>query len=212
VTSSERHTWEKIRSNGRIHFIVFRGILRLGIVPGLIVAIFPYELGLATHMFSMSLWAVIIMAIFLSVFIGIGLGALIWRVNEKGYNLPNTDDHVPGMGTISKAEFLAIDRKMLRRQGLRKLFVLPLLVLVIAAFSIVPKSSPYRHYYIWGIIIVAWALLFFVIRHNIQGVKADCHEFGAECPKCGKPLYSGRGVQKGRCPNCGYQLFDDAVA
>jgi len=211
MTQSEKQRWEKIRSKGRTCYIVSFGILRIGIISGVIFSLLPYEFGMVTHAYTMSVWMLMLLIIILTLVFTFGFGCLFWHLNEKNFQIPTTDDHIPNLQSITKAELSSISRKIGKRQTYRKLLALPVLVFVFGGLSLVPHSSPYHDYYIWSIAIIAWILLILAIRFIIRGTKADCYEFGAICPKCNKPLYSGSGIRNGRYPNCGYQLFDDAA-
>jgi len=211
MTQSEKQKWERIRLKGWKHFILVYGVLRIGILSGIVFSVLPYEIGLVTHAYTMSVWWLGTLAVSLALAFGFGFGALIWHLNQKIYQNPD-DDHVPGLQKFDKSEFLKMVGKIGRRHYFRLLFVaLVVLIVLIGTLSIIPHSSSHRNYYMWSLIIFTYILGFLGIRFLIRATKADCYKFGALCPKCGKPLYSRfNDIQKGRCPNCGYQLFSDS--
>jgi len=208
MTQSEKHEWGKIRAKGRVRYIFVEGVLKRGILCGGLCTVFSCGVGMTLHVFRMTVWELLALAIFSTLIFGVALGALIWNLTEKNYQTPTTDDHVPGLQTKSKEELQEIERKILKRLGLRALSGLSVLAFAFGGLSVLPRSSPYRHYYIWGIIIGMLALFIIVMRFVIRGTKNDCYKLGAICPKCDKPLYSGSGVRDGRCPHCYYQLFE----
>jgi formate dehydrogenase maturation protein FdhE len=118
---------------------------------------------------------------------------------------------------MTKSELLSLAEKVNRRDSYRKLLFLVVIVIVFIALGLLPSSSHYRDFYIWGIAIVAWAAVVLFMIFTARRTKADCHEFGAQCPKCGSPLFSALyGIRKvaenGRCRRCHCQLCDDTVA
>jgi hypothetical protein len=212
MTSSEKQRWDAVRVHGLARYIVSFGILKLGVISGVILGLFPYELGLATRAYTMPLWTLMLVIAGLALLFSVGFGCLLWHFNEKNYYLANIDDHVPVLHGINKEELRIISRKILRRQYYRRLLALPLLVVMVGAVVSVPQKSPHRDLYMIGIgiagLIFLVSLLVFVIRRT----KADCYKFGVLCPKCGKPLYAETGPRNGRCPKCSYELFDNAAA
>jgi hypothetical protein len=212
MTSNEKQRWGAVRVNGLTRYIVSFGILKLGIIPGVMIGLFPYELGLATRAYTMSLWALMLIIVGLALLFSVGFGCLLWHFNEKNYLIPDIDDHVPVLHGIKKEELHITGRKILRRQYYLRLLALPLLVFMLGALASVPRLSPHRDLYMISIAIAGWVFLVSLIVFVIRRTKADCYRFGALCPKCGKPLYAGTSPRNGRCPNCGYELFDNAAA
>ncbi len=74
-----------------------------------------------------------------------------------------------------------------------------------------PRGPMERSFYFWGLLLGMASLAVAIIAYVVRATKADCIKFGAVCPSCNKPLFGGliNNVEKGRCPNCGHQLFDD---
>ena len=209
-----KEEWARIRTKGLARYFISSGVLKVGIICGFLFALFPYELGIATHAYSMSGMMFILLTVVLTLVFTVGLGCLFWHLNEKGFHSggPGPDLAILSSRSITKAEFRDIDRKMLRRQLRRRLLALPLVVFFFAALGLVPHSFPHRHLYVWIITIIGVIYFVFLMRFVNRGTRADSEEFGAICPNCNKSLYLGQGVKNGCCPNCGYQLFDDAVA
>jgi hypothetical protein len=101
----------------------------------------------------------------------------------------------PQASIMTKAEFLKINREILRRQNRRRLYAIPLLLFIFAALGLVPLSFPHRDLYVWGVIIVSGACLIFLIRFVFRGTTEDSKELGSVCPKCNKLLNVWRGVR-----------------
>jgi peptidoglycan/LPS O-acetylase OafA/YrhL len=177
-----------------------------------VFGLLPYELGLVTHAYTMSLGSLILVIAGLALLFSVGFGCLLWHFNEKSYRIPSTDDHVPTLQGVKKEELRVIGRKILRRQYYLRLLALPLLIFMFGALASVPQKSPHRDLYLISIGIAGWVFLVSLIVFVIRRTKADCYKFGALCPKCAKPLYAGTSPRNGRCPNCGYELFDNATA
>ena len=209
MTNSEKEFWERMRAKGIVHYFIFDGILRRGILSSAITTSFTYEVGSTFGRYSMPVGLVVLIFLIATLVFGIGWGALLWHLQESEYQKSIIDDHVSTLRSITKTELSDLGRKIGKRQRRRMLLVLPVLVIMFGGLSIVPNSSPYRDYYVWSIIIVSGTWLIMSLTNMARGMKADCYEFGAICPRCSKPLFSSSRDAKGRCPNCGYQLFDD---
>jgi len=116
---------------------------------------------------------------------------------------------------MKKSDLLNLAVKVTQRNAYRKLLFFLLYGLIWGAL-ILGRSSPYRHLYVWVVAIVGWAILIFLMAFINRRTKADCHEFGALCPKCGAPLFSAlwgirNVVQRGFCRHCHCRLYDDTV-
>lgn len=108
---------------------------------------------------------------------------------------------------MTQTEFRDIDRKLQRRLLWRLLLWILYILPLLGALNLVSRLSAHRDLYLLGNIFVYGVSLLFLIKFILLGPKADSQKFGAICPKCGKSLYSGRGVRNGCCPCCGYQLW-----
>jgi len=118
---------------------------------------------------------------------------------------------------MTKPELHSLAEKIYLRYYYRKLLVLPAVVIPLGVLGTIPRTSPHRDYYFWGIMVVEYALFVFVMKSAAKKLKADCHEFGARCPKCGEALFSSlsnirRVAAVGRCPHCRCIIYDDVVA
>ena len=212
MTRNEKQAWEKIRAKGRVRYIIVEGILRRGILAGIIFGPCPFLLVNAVGGGEIKWLWMGVLSVVLALLLGTLMGVLFWHLTEKNYLLSITDDHVLDLKNISKAELRILDRKLLWRYFRRAVLGLPILAFIFGSLSILQHSSPHREFYVWGIIIAAWGLIVSLIVFVYRGTRADCYEFGALCPKCNQPLYSaGGGPLKGRCRKCGYLLFDDST-
>jgi energy-coupling factor transporter transmembrane protein EcfT len=210
MTQAEKQKWEAIRAKGQARYILIEGVLRRGILSGAIITFALFTVGATTHIYTMPVWVGLTLFIILSLFFGVCFGALFWHFEEGNYQ--KTDDHSPDLKFISKEEIRNILEKIKRRADLRRLLsAILVLAFIFGGLSVLPRSSPYRNYYVWGGILVSWAFVILFFWFNNRGVKNDCYELGAICPKCNKPLFSMNGYPKNfRCSNCGYELFDNS--
>ena len=209
MTSAEKLAWEKIRAKGRVHYIATAGCSRaaLLIFPQLLaVAFFPRKGG---H--SIPALGLMLIGLILTVPAGIAFGLLFWNMLEKRYALPADDVVVPASSMIDKGEFRILERKVRRRFQARGLLLLVVPALLLTGASMTPSGSSERAFYLGGLLVGAVALGVAIIAYVARATKADCIRFGAICPGCNKPFFGGLiNVEKGRCPNCGHQLFDDS--
>jgi hypothetical protein len=210
MTTAEKQAWEKIRAKGVTHYILTTGCLRaaLLIFPQLLVfAIFPRK---GSHIIPT--WGLLLIGLVLTVPAGIAFGLLFWNLLEKRYALPADDVATPGSSLMDKDEFRVLDRKLGRRFRMRGLLLLAVPALLLTGASMTPSGSTERTFYLGSLLLGSVALAVAIIAYVARATKADCIKFGAVCPGCNKPLFGGLlNVEKGRCPNCGHQLFDDGA-
>jgi hypothetical protein len=119
--------------------------------------------------------------------------------------------------TMTKSELEKLAEEVNGRHTRRALLFVPVIVFAIVALLLSPHSSSHDAVYIFGIIIVTWALFLFLLAFMNRRTRADCLELGARCPKCKAPLFSAfhgirRVAQKGSCLHCGCELYEKTAA
>jgi uncharacterized membrane protein len=86
-----KEKWDTIRPKGLARYIVSFGVLRVGIICGVIFAWLPYGFGIATHAYSMSGRMFIVLAVVLILVFTVGFGCLFWHFNEKAFHSDDKD-------------------------------------------------------------------------------------------------------------------------
>ncbi len=117
---------------------------------------------------------------------------------------------------MTKTEVQSLAKQVSRRYIFRSWLGIPIIIFIFAGLLVAPRTHPYRDYFCWGIAIVSWVLLIFLMRFLARKTQVDCDELGAICPKCKAPLFSFRyGIYKiarsGICPTCRSRIYDTDV-
>jgi hypothetical protein len=87
-----KERWDAIRAKGRLRYFVSPGMLKIGIICGVISGVFLWclvELAPGVHRLSWSLLMLLILA-FALVF-NVGFGFLSWHLNEKAFHGDDKD-------------------------------------------------------------------------------------------------------------------------
>jgi hypothetical protein len=89
VTQSEKQSWEQVRKRGRGRFIFQKGVLREGLLFGIVLSVGPLAYDLLTHAGTItSPWITMAGFILITLVVGYGLGEMRWRKNEADYEKP----------------------------------------------------------------------------------------------------------------------------
>ena len=87
-----KERWDAIRAKGRLRYFVSPGMLKVGIICGVISGVFIWCLvGLLPQVHRLSWWLLIVLILVLSVVFNVGYGTLFWHLNEKTFHGDDKD-------------------------------------------------------------------------------------------------------------------------
>lgn len=85
MTQTERNNWEKVRANGRGRYIVVEGILKRGLLAGVIIGAFPFLIHSLCNGWTTD-WLLLVILFVVAAFIsGSIMGGLFWHLQESEY-------------------------------------------------------------------------------------------------------------------------------
>ena|ERR1700677_128651 len=204
-----------------MHFIILYGILRLGGLLLVLVLISIYISATFNGTWPSDSTFVFLTALPLA--LGVFTAAQMWSAQERGYLRFLEYKKIPASEikpAMPAPELLAVFKKISRRLSVFGILILPLGAFILAAFCYAPldpvPDALGRHqiepWFLLLIVVVEFGGMWWLIRAAIRKARADCHKFGAICPRCGSALAGMGGFDwvksTGCCPNCNYKIMD----